>query len=261
MEILKIIITASVSFIYLFIIASLLGKKQVAQLNVVDYVVGISVGNIAGEWCVDNSAPWYQFALSILVFFLLSTFITFLERKVPFKKYLKGKQIEIISNGKINYKNLKKSKLDINDLLGLCRAKNYFDLKQISYLFFENNGEISILPDSRFSPVVLKDIKQEFNSSSTPKYLIIDGHIDKSSLDSINKDISWLKEKCSIKYKKDLYNIILAEYNDTKDEVIIHYKSWHELIKQHIAHMTWHKLKQLTFFLMLHFWILVCSFT
>ena len=29
-------------------------KKQIAQLTVVDYIVGISIGNIAGQWATDT---------------------------------------------------------------------------------------------------------------------------------------------------------------------------------------------------------------
>ena len=62
---------------------------------------------------------------------------SFFERKTPLKKFLKGAQIELVGNGIINYRHLKKSKLDINDLLGLCRSKGYFDLNDIAYIYFK----------------------------------------------------------------------------------------------------------------------------
>lgn len=212
------------SFVSIFIIANMLGKKQVAQLTVVDYVVGISIGNIAGQWATDFKNPWYFYLVAMGIFFLLTIAIDLLERKIPLKKILKGKQLELLTDGKINYKNLKKSKLDINDLLGLCRAKNYFDLDQISYIFFENNGEISILPKSDYRPLIHSDIHAHTTATAQPtKYLIIDGHINYSVLSVISRDKQWLYDVCHIHTRRDLKNIILAEYISPR-KIILHKK-------------------------------------
>lgn len=211
------------SFVSIFVVAKMLGKKQVAQLTVVDYVVGITIGNIAGQWCIDYRTDWYLYLVAIISFLIFTLFVNFLERKVPFKKFLKGKQLELVTNGKINYKNLKKSKLDINDILGLARAKGYFDINQISYMFLENNGEISVLPNEAFSGVVKSDIMDDCRKKNEPaKYVIIDGRINKTMLQVLNKDEEWLWRMCKINSKKDLSRIILAEYDGKK--MNIHFK-------------------------------------
>lgn len=223
--ILKTILSSLYSYVVLFAIAKLLGKKQVAQLTVVDYVVGITIGNIAGQWCLDYNEPWYLYAISMSIFLLISLFVGWLERKNPFKKLLKGKQIELICDGKIRYNNLKKSKLDVNDLLGLCRAKGYFDLEKISYVFLENNGDISVLPKEQYASATKGDLNKNFSHDTTPaKYLIIDGSIDKTTLQSLNKDNDWLFKICKIESKKELKNIILAEYLG-EDKACIHWKN------------------------------------
>lgn len=222
---LTIVVYSVFSYISIFIIAKMLGKKQVAQLTVVDYVVGITIGNIAGQWCTDYENPWYHYIIGMVVFLFLTLLINFLERKIPFKRLLKGKQIELVTNGKINYANLKKSKLDVNDLLGLCRAKSYFDLEEISYVYLENNGDISVLPKDRYRQTILEDIKTEFEPKTEPAiYLIIDGNVNKSALAVLNKDTAWLFNCCEIKSKHDLKNVILAEHIEG-DQVKIHYKN------------------------------------
>ena len=42
-----VLIDSAVAFLYLFIISKILGKKQIAQLEFIDYTVGISLGSIA----------------------------------------------------------------------------------------------------------------------------------------------------------------------------------------------------------------------
>lgn len=220
----SVLINSAMSYLSVFVISKMLGKKQVAQLTVVDYVVGITMGNIAGQWCTDYKNPWTFYLIGMGVFMVLSLFINFLERKIPFKRILKGKQLELITDGKINFPNLKKSKLDVNDLLGLCREKNYFDLSEVSYAFLENNGALSVLPKKTSCPVQKGDVLKGMSEKNMPaKYLIIDGHINKTVLSQLGKDETWLKKCCDIKDKKDLKNIILAEYMG-KDNILLHKK-------------------------------------
>lgn len=223
-KLIAVILNSIYSFVALFVIANMLGKKQVAQLTVVDYVVGISIGNIAGEWCTNNDKPWYAYLVGMFIFFVLTIVIDLLERKVPFKKLLKGKQIELVTNGKINYKNLKASKIDVNDLLGLCRIQGYFDLNNVAYVFFENNGQLSILPKSEYRQVVYKDVANSKPKRAKPAhYLIIDGQINLTTLSTLGKDEKWLFTKCNITSKKELRNIVLAQYLSS-GKVSVHLK-------------------------------------
>ncbi len=213
------------SFLYLFVIAKLLGKKQVAQLTVVDYVIGISIGSIGAQWCTDADNPWYFYAIGMGMFFALSLVFDFLERKLPFKKLLKGKAVEILSDGKFNYDNLKKSKLDVSDILGLCRTKNYFDLSSIAYIFLETNGDISILPTSKERPVKVSDLVElDLSTSNLATYLIIDGNVVSHSLEQLKKNEQWLFKKCNVKSNRQLNNILLAQYIKETDSFVIHYK-------------------------------------
>ena len=44
-ELLNVILRAVISLITLFLVTKLIGKKQVSQLSLFDYVIGISIGN------------------------------------------------------------------------------------------------------------------------------------------------------------------------------------------------------------------------
>lgn len=213
------------SFVALFIVAKLLGKKQIAELDFVDYAVGISIGSIAAEWSTDLDKPWYFYMIAIAIFFLLSLTITYLERTTPFiKKVLRGKPIIIIADGKIDYKNLKKSKLDVSDVISMCRNKNCFDISEVAYAIFETSGDMSILPKAEFMPPVSSDIGVVKPKSNLKKFAIIDGIIDKNFLKTIGKNEQWLFEKLGVKNKRELKNIIVAFYDDAQDSFNVHLK-------------------------------------
>lgn len=221
----RVIIFSSVAFIVLFVFSKLLGKKQISQLDFVDYVIGISIGSIAAEMPFDNSIPFYQYIVAMAVFFLFSLLVSLLGRKGPLmKKLLKGHPIVIIYEGKILYKNLKKSLLDVNDLLCLTRAQGYFDLNQIYYAVFETNGGISIMPVAEERPAVAKDLPIPLAPVQLPNYLVVDGHISYSGLNEIGRDKAWLLKKLDMQEEKELKGLLLASYDADADTVVTHLK-------------------------------------
>lgn len=213
------------SFVLLFFLAKLLGKKQIAELNFCDYAIGISIGSIAAQWSTDVDNPWYYYAIALVVFCGISLLITIFERKTLFlKSFLHGKPIIIIREGKIDYENFKRSKLDMADIFGLCRSKGYFDLNEISYAIFETNGEISILPKSANRPTVLRDLGLNEEPPGLTKYIVLDGKLDKNYLDQLQKDEKWVYKKLKVKSKRQLKKILVAFYDEKSDELTIHYK-------------------------------------
>src|SRR5574344_1566486 len=92
---LKVLLNSIYSFVSLFVIAKMLGKKQIAEKDFTDYIVGITIGSIAAEWSTDlEDKPWFYYLIAVGVFFVLSFLITLLERTTPIlKSILRGKPI------------------------------------------------------------------------------------------------------------------------------------------------------------------------
>lgn len=225
MGILNVLLQAVASFIVLFIISKLLGKKQVAQLEFIDYVVGISIGSIAAEMAFEPKIPFYHFIMAMVVFGGLDLAFTLLARKANFFKALfKGKPLILIENGKINFKNLKRSKLDVNDLIAQCRAQGYFKLADIAYCVFENSGDFSILSKSGAKPLSPDDLQLQLPSAKLEIALVVDGKVNSDALSNIDKNQTWLFEKLNIKDGSELRNIILATYDQDEDRIEIHTK-------------------------------------
>lgn len=223
--IIKVVIVAILSFLVLFILSKMLGKKQIAQLDFVDYVIGISIGSIAAEMAFDTQTPFYYFIIAMVIFFLLALAVDIVGRKTPFlKRLFKGKPIVLIYKGELMYDNLKKSKLDINDLLAMSRALGYFDLSKIEYAVLETSGNLSIMPVPQERPIVAKDFDKS-QPASLPNYLVIDGEISYSGLNELNKNTEWLLSEMKIPYS-GLKNVLLASYDSQSQSVITQFKKY-----------------------------------
>ena len=221
-----VLIDSVVAFAYLFIISKLLGKKQIAQLEFIDYAVGISLGSIAAEMATNTETPFYYFLIAMTIFFALALLVAIVGRKCTFlKRVLKGKPITLVYDGKINYKELKKSKIDVNDLLSMLREKGYFDITDVAYAVFEPSGELSVMPVGAQKPLVMEDFdKSKIQKAALGNVLIVDGDISYSGLSEIDKDEQWLFDRLKVKSKDDLKNIILAVYDEQSDSFNTHYK-------------------------------------
>ncbi len=222
-----VLINAVVSFAYLFIISKILGKKQIAQLEFIDYAVGISLGSIAAEMSTDAETPFYYYLIAMTIFFVLALLVAVVGRKsTVLKRILKGKPATLIYEGKIDYSQLKKCNIDVNDLLSMLREKNYFDINDVAYAIFEPSGKLSVLPKGNQKPVVIEDVdRQAIEQASLTNVVVVDGVISRSGLSEAGKTEAWLFDRLQIKDKDALDNILLAIYDDKTDDFTVHYKS------------------------------------
>ena len=218
-----ILINSVTSFVYLFIISKILGKKQIAQLEFIDYTVGISLGSISAEMSTSTE-PFYYYLIAMTIFFLLALLVAFLGRKAIFlKRVLKGKPTTLVYEGKINYKQVCRANIDINDLLSMLREKGYFDITKVAYAIFEPSGKLSVMPKGEFASVQIHDLKNPIaKPAHLANILIVDGKMSLSSLNNAGLSREWLLKKLNVKEKKELKKIALAVYDNKK--LVVHYK-------------------------------------
>lgn len=224
-EVLKVLYQSLSAFVVLFIVSKMLGKKQIAQLEFTDYVVGISIGSIAAEMSTMNDRPAYHFIIAMVIFGGLDLLLSIMARKTHFLKTIfKGRPLILISNGEIVYKNLVKSKLDIKELIALCRDKGYFNLEDIAYCIFENNGKISVMPKSNARPTIAEDLKMPKEEVYLPIALVLDGKTVRKELKRLGKSEEWLFKKLKIENKKQLKEIIVATFDQGANKMNVYKK-------------------------------------
>ena len=219
-----VVISSVSSFLFLFLVTKIMGKKQIAQLSFLDYVIGISLGSIAAEMATDGSRPFYHFFIAMAIYLVLDIVLTLVARKgTMLKKIIRGRPLILIEEGKIRYKNLIRSKLDINDLLSLCRAKGYFDLRDVAYCIFETSGEVSVLPAAEAVVAKSVEVGKQPSVPSLSKDVVEDGKLIPQALTQIGKSKEWLFARLGFGEEK-IKSIALATYYEQTDELRVHYK-------------------------------------
>lgn len=113
---LKVILVTLVSIVFLFLLTKLMGNKQIAQLNLFDYIVGITIGSIAAEMATDiDKDPW-GCALAMAIYALVAVAISAATNKsLRARAWLAGKPIVLMRNGKLHRAGLKAAHLDLSE--------------------------------------------------------------------------------------------------------------------------------------------------
>jgi len=221
-ELLDVTIRAISSLVTLFLVTKMLGKKQVSQLSLFDYVIGISIGNFAAEMTINLESKEINGIWAVVLFGLFAYTISYLTMKsIVLRRFFMGTPTILIQDGKILEKNLKKMKFDINDMLEEIRSAGYFDLSQVEYAILEANGEVSILPKSEYRPLTPKDMKVKVDKEGLCCNLIIDGKIMHNNLKNINKNEKWLDKALKVKGYSDISKILLATV-DVNEKIVVY---------------------------------------
>jgi len=216
---LKAALTAILSMTTIFILSKIIGNKQIGQMNIFDYINGITIGNIAGDLAVARDKDTIFIALVAMIIYSLLVFLmSFLTIKsVKFRRLLSGKALVLIEYDKIYRKNLKKAKLDLNDVLTLARNNGYSDLSQISYAILENNGEISFLPKSQYRPVCPSDLDIQTDEDGLLSAVVLDGKLLPQNLRHTGNDEQWLKKNMKKQGFNSYSEIMIATVNNKND--------------------------------------------
>lgn len=210
MEIIKVILTSVLSAATLFIIAKIIGHKQMSQLDFFDYITGITIGSIAAELATELEEPLKPL-IAMVVYGTITVSLTIITSKLPkTRKFINGTPTIIMSGGKIYRKNLKKAKLDLSEFMVMCRQEGYFNLNDISTAIFEYNGRLTVLPKATKRPVNPTDMNIIPPAETINTEVIMDGRILEENLKRLGLNIDWLNKELKCQGYKNAKEIFLG---------------------------------------------------
>lgn len=222
-EITNVILRTIFILVLIFFLFKLMGKKQVSQMSMFDYIVGITIGSIVADISLDIDKNITSGIVCLLIYCIIDILISYLSLKsVKLRNFFEGKEVPLIIDGKINRENMAKNKLTINILQTEARLMGYFNLDEINNAILEPSGMISFEPKEKEKPVTKKDIGVSPNNKGLVYNLIIDGEIVKANLEHTNKTEKWLKQQLKV-HGKTLENILLLTI-DNEEKINIYLK-------------------------------------
>ena len=220
MEFGKIVLSTLISYAALFLSAKLIGRKQISQLDFLDYISGITIGSIAAELATDLENMWKP--LVALALYALLTWATSLLgiRCLRSRKFLNGTPTIVLEDGKLHRANMKKAKLELSELMLMCRQQGYFDLRDIHLAVFEYTGQLTILPMAAKRPATPADMKLAPTQEEMLTEVIMDGRILEGNLRRMGVDAKWLTGQLRAQGHRDAREIFLGLCDHKKQLVL-----------------------------------------
>jgi uncharacterized membrane protein YcaP (DUF421 family) len=145
---LQIVFSSIVVYLFIVVAIRLFGKKELAQLSVIDLVFILLISNAVQNAMVgsDNSLMGGLVAAGSL-FVMNFAFKYLLYRFPKLGRVIQGEPILLIYRGKINHKNMGKAKITLDEIKEAIREHGISLIEDVDLAVLENDGNISVLSD------------------------------------------------------------------------------------------------------------------
>ncbi|MBB6638490.1 DUF421 domain-containing protein [Cohnella thailandensis] len=199
------------ALIMLFLLTRILGKKQISQLTFFEYILGITLGDLAGFISTDIEANYLHGVVAMLVWFLIPLVVELLALKSKkMRQLFEGSGRVMVKEGKVLEDNLKKERLSLDELLEQMRGKNVFNVADVEFAVMETNGELSILLKKENQPLTPKTFGIKSVNEVEPQTVVMDGDILDEPLATIGLNRGWLTTELE-KIGVSVENVFLAQ--------------------------------------------------
>ncbi len=141
-------IIASTLAVYLFIVVAirLFGKKELAQLSVVDLVFILLISNAVQNAMVGPDSTLLGGLVAASTLFLVNYLLKYLQYRFPkFGKIVEGDAVMLVYKGELLEAHMKKAKITEDELMEAVREHGVASVKDVDLAIMEVDGSISIL--------------------------------------------------------------------------------------------------------------------
>ncbi|RIU96545.1 DUF421 domain-containing protein [Oceanobacillus picturae] len=195
----------------LFFLTKWLGKKQLSQLNIFEYISGIVLGGIVAIHTIEPDSNILNGLLAMAVWFLVPYAVEYISLKSKsFRNFTEGKSTVFIQDGKIMEDNLKKEGYSTDDLLEKLRDNNVFLASDVEFAVLEPSGTLSVLPKKENQPLTAKDLGLKLAPQKEPQAVIMDGKVLLEPLANLSLNTNWLETELD-KMSVSIENVFLAQ--------------------------------------------------
>ena len=209
-EHLIIIFRSIVTYFVLLYFTRVMGRKQLSQVTYFHYIVGITIGSIAGEASVNN-IKISDLLISIAILSLLTILISEITLKnIKLRLLIDSEPLLIIDKGKVIYKNMKKARYNIGDLLMQLRNKDVFYITDVEIAILEPDGKLSVLKKAEQTTVTVGDMNIKKSKTGMMVDIVLDGNILSSHLSLIQKDEKWVMSQLKTRNIDNIKDVIFA---------------------------------------------------
>ncbi|WP_066383401.1 DUF421 domain-containing protein [Neobacillus mesonae] len=224
-EIVHAVVRTVVSISIVMVFSTWFGKQLNAHINLYNFALSIIIGSFIANMGFDINLkflPMLAAFLTLVLIFFLFSFISSKSRVI--RKWLSGKPVVVIDNGKILDDNMKKIRYTLDDLNQQLRELGIFDISEVEFAILEVSGKLSVMKKTKYQNATKLDLNPAIQNENFifPKELIMNGKIIEKNMDAQYSN-AWLMNQLN-KRRLELPDVHYAVISSTGHLFIDHYK-------------------------------------
>ncbi len=198
-----------------------MGKREVGQLQPFELVVVIMIAELAATPMGGVGIPLLYGILPMVALVVCHGIITALcMRFESFRKWMSGQPTVLMRNGAICEKQMRKSAMDLNDLMEGIRTAGVLDPAEVGTVILEPGGQVNVFPKAAYRPVAPHDTHLSVPEEGLPLPLVMDGVIQQDNLTRGRLSEDWLRKSARDAGFSDLTQVLFLCLN-TQGEMLI----------------------------------------
>lgn len=195
------------------IVMRLMGKRQIGELQPYEFVITIMISDLAALPMQDSRLPLILGIIPIITLLFVKTILTQLQLKSQFaRKVIEGEPKILICRGKVNFDELKRQQINLDELMEELRLAGYFNIQEVDFGILENDGQMSFLSpkDSQLnSPQGTTPINQ------LPIIYVLDGKVNHNTLTRSKKNKAWIEHELKKHNISSISDVVFAMTDTT----------------------------------------------
>ena len=192
----------------------LLGKRQLGEMELSEFVVAALIADLAAHPLQDIGIPMMNGLIPILTLFCCEVLIAGISLKhIRLRTLLFGKPSILISHGKIDQRELWKNRFTLDELMQEMRSQGALDISNVEYAILETDGRLNVMLYPSEMPATASQLQLPVPDKGYPVILISDGRIIEDNLQRCGKSRAWLDEQLRERKAKSAGEVFLMMLN------------------------------------------------
>ena len=142
----RILVVGTLTYLGIILILRVSGKRTLASMNAFDFIITVAMGSAFGRILTATEVSVAEALAAFLLLVLLQYGIAWLEiRSKAFHRLITSQPALLYYNGAYVEKNMRRERINKNDLMGAVRKKKFGDLDEVEAIIMETDGTISVI--------------------------------------------------------------------------------------------------------------------
>ena len=175
----------------------LTGKRQIGQLEPIEFVLMMLLSDLASVPMQDFGLPLLQGVIPIATLLAISTLLSGISMcSVRFRSLVCGEPTLIIRDGILQQSAMKRSRLTLDEVLEELRVQGVSALDDVKYAVLETSGQLSVLLRADVQPATPRQMGLKVaDDVFIPVILIDNGRLMGKNLQKLGLDEKWLQKQ------------------------------------------------------------------